>query len=59
LEADNANPGRPTTAPCANAMTKSDIAKVLDHLLWRDDGTCLQRLDRGVRDFLLRLLSQR
>jgi hypothetical protein len=41
-------------------MTKCDLIEVLEHLPWRDqNGTCLLRLDRGVRDFLLRLLSER
>jgi hypothetical protein len=41
-------------------MTKSDLVEVLQHLSWHgQNGTCLLRVDRGVRDFLLRLLSAR
>ena len=41
-------------------MTKHDLVEVLQHLPWRSqNGTCLLRLNRGVRDYLLRLLGER
>jgi hypothetical protein len=40
-------------------MTKSDLLDVLEHLRWVGrDHTCLVRLDRGVRDYLVRALRQ-
>jgi hypothetical protein len=41
-------------------MTRSDIVEVLQHLPWHgQNGTAVVRLDRGVADYLLRLLSER
>ena len=39
-------------------MTRRDLVDVLEHLPLgrRADATCLCRVDRGVRDYLLRLL---
>jgi hypothetical protein len=52
---------KPEPPTLSDDMTKSDLREVLQHLPWPRDqrGTCLLRLDRGVRDFLLRLLSER
>ncbi len=40
-------------------MTRADLADVLEHLAWRRSKFCAVRLDRGVRDYLLRILRQR
>ncbi len=40
-------------------MTKRDIVDVLQHLPLRyRNSTCVVRIDRGVRDFLVRTLKQ-
>jgi hypothetical protein len=39
-------------------MTRADLVEVLEHLPWRRDNLCSVRLDRGVRDYLLRMLKQ-
>jgi hypothetical protein len=54
-------PNHKPEPPClSDDMTKSDIVEVLQHLPWhKQHGTCVVRLNRGVRDYLLRLLSER
>jgi hypothetical protein len=39
-------------------MTHNDLIKVFEHLPRRDE-FCIIRLDRDVRDYLLRILKQR
>jgi hypothetical protein len=51
---------KPEPPYLSDDMTKHDLVEVLQHLQWHGQhGTCLLRLDRGVRDFLLRLLGGR
>jgi hypothetical protein len=40
-------------------MTRSDLVEVLEHLPWGRGGLCTIRLDRDVRDYLLRMLKRR
>jgi hypothetical protein len=40
-------------------MTRADLVEVLQHLPWSRSGLCTIRLDRDVRDYLLRILKQR
>jgi hypothetical protein len=40
-------------------MTRTDLVEVLEHLPWSRGGRCTIRLDRDVRDYLLRILKQR
>jgi hypothetical protein len=47
------------TTELTDDMTRADLVEVLEHLPWRRNDFCVVRLDRGVRDYLLRILKQR
>ena len=40
-------------------MTVADLIEILEHLPWSRGDLCVVLLDRGVRDYLLRMLRQR